>query len=360
VLAVLALPLLAFTGYSIHLALQLRARNDTPLAAPRAAGVRAGAVEARVISDAVAYVREAPPGDVAVLPYFPLINFLAERDAPHRSAYILWPVADVPGREGQIAAALEETRAPRVLYHFTQWVQFPRLDEFAPELFAYLVDHYRIDQVFTDGGWGYMLAGLARDDAPPPGTPLLAPERPGALFAEGADGRRRPLEGRARDAWMAAQRWPFRPVLALRPRLAPERSVLSVPVEVPAGGRLATAIGVNPTRWFKIPPSAVTFAIRVEVDGARRVVFSRRLDPHRVGRDRGWVPVEVPLAEWAGRVVRIEFVTQAERDTGAVLEMGGFGWPRILSASAPEAPDPPDPRPPPDARGAAARASGPL
>ena len=94
---------------------------------------------------------------------------------------MLWPLEEVPGRQQQIAAALEQQGATHVLYHFTQWIQFPCMQQFAPELFAYLVDHYAIDRVFTDDGWGYMLAGLTRESGEPTGTPLFEPDLAGRI-----------------------------------------------------------------------------------------------------------------------------------------------------------------------------------
>jgi hypothetical protein len=331
-----ALPAALATLYTGTLAWQLHARHDTPLAGARA-GVRVTAPEAGVIGDAIDYLVERTPegSQVAVLPYFPLLNFLAERDAPHRSAYVLWPAEEVPGRQAQIATALEATLAPNLLYHFTQWIQFPRVDEFAPELFSYLVDHYTMDRVFTDDGWGYMMAGLAREAAHTAGTPLFADDLAGAaLYVEAADASPRRLGDTERGEWLRREVWPFRPVLALRPRSGGYRSVVSKRLRVPAGARLETGIGVNPQRWFKFPPSWVRFAVRIEQEGRREEIFSRTLDPHRVGAERGWFDISLPLDAFTGREVKVELVTETERDNSEVFEMGGFSWPRIVVLGA--------------------------
>lgn len=336
-LAIAALPAAAVTLYTLQLAFTLHDRHDTPLAAARA-GVLVTAREAGVINEGVEYLVEqtAAGSKVAVLPYFPLFNFLAERDAPHRSAYMLWPLEEVPGRQQQIAAALEQQAASPVLYHFTQWIQFPRMQQFAPELFAYLVDHYAIDRVFTDDGWGYMLAGLSRESGEPAGTPLFEPDLAGAsLHIEAPDGSMRAAESTERAKWLRREIWPFRPVLALRPRAGGYRSVASTQITVPPGAVLETAIGVNPLRWFKYPPSWVRFAVRIERDGRREEIFSRTLDPHRQGKERGWFPVSLPLDAFSGGVVRIELVTETERDNSEVFEMGGFSWPRIVAGRPP-------------------------
>lgn len=339
--AVLALPALLFAGYTLFLGWRLMERNDIPLEAERAGGLRVGADEARVIGGAVDYItsHSAPGSRVAVLPYFPLINFLAERDAPHRSAYILWPLEEVPGREQQISAALDAEPDQPVLYHFTQWVQFPDMQSFAPELFGHLVEHYRIAKVFSDDGWGYMLAALEREpESGESGEPIFEETfSDAALSVEADDGTRHPVDRDEREEWVARQVWPFRPVLALRPRADGQRSVLSKRVRLPEHPVLHTAVGVHPRRWFKYPPSTVTFRVRIERDGRRSEVFSRTLDPHPHGSDRGWFDVDVPLDAWAGQEVRIEFASEVERESSAVFEMGGFAWPRIEGLS-PDAP----------------------
>jgi hypothetical protein len=330
----LALPSVLLAGYTLFLGWRLVERHDTPLPAERAGGLRVSADEARVIGGAVDYVtaHSEPGSRVAVLPYFPLINFLAERDAPHRSAYILWPLEEVPGREAQIAAALDAAPDQPVIYHFTQWVQFPDMQSFAPDLFSHLVEHYRIAQVFTDDGWGYMLAALERGPDETGGVPLFADDLAGArLGVEASDGTRHPVAPERLDAWAARQIWPFRPVLALRPRAEGERSVISTRVRLPGSPVLRSAIGVHPRRWFKFPPSSVTFRVHVDDGERRREVYARSLDPHPHGADRGWFAIEVPLHAWAGREVRIELSTEVERESSAVFEMGGFAWPRILS-----------------------------
>ena len=105
----------------------------------------------------------------------------------------------------------------------------------------------------------------------------------------------------------------------------------STRLRVPARARLETGIGVNPRRWFKFPASPVRFAVRVVQDGRRREIFSRRLDPHRRGEDRGWFDVSLPLDAWAGSAISIELVTETERESSEVFEMGGFSEPRIVS-----------------------------
>jgi hypothetical protein len=182
-----------------------------------------------------------------------------------------------------------------------------------------------------------MLAALERDEREDTyGEALLSPDLRGAeRFVESADGARRPVDRDQREAWAARQVWPFRPTLALRPRADGERSVLSQRVRLPERSSLITAIGVHPRRWFKFPPSKVTFHVRVVDEAGRHEVMARTLDPHPNGADRGWFGIEIPLDRWGGRDVRIELVTEVERESSAVFEMGGFGWPYLVDRSGP-------------------------
>jgi hypothetical protein len=322
------------SAITLFLALELRQQHDTPLEAPRAQ-VRVKAEEGPVLDAIVRYAREQTPAGetLTVLPYFPLLHFLAERDAPHRSTYVLWPVEEVPGREREIIERLEADGRPPVLHHFSEWTQFPRMRTFAPELYRYLVERYSIEQVISAEHWGYTFAGLARDDTPLRGRPLLTDDLASAtLLLEDERGRRRRVEGEARSQSVAREIWPFRPVLALRPYAA-RRAVLQIPIQPEPGERLETAIGVHPDRWVHIPPVWTNFSVRVVERGHVEELYSRTLDPSREADDRGWFPVEIELSAYAGRDVQLELVTLAESAAGEVLAGGGFGWPRLVSAA---------------------------
>jgi hypothetical protein len=322
------------SAISLSLASELRRQHDTALEAPRAQ-VWVKSEEGPVLDAVVRYAREQTPGGepIAILPYFPLLHFLAERDAPHRSTYILWPVEEVPGREREIIERLESDGAPPLLHHFSEWTQFPRMQHFAPELYGYLVERYAIDQVITAEHWGYTFAGLARDDAPARGRPLFGDDLSSAtLLIENARGQRQRVEGAKRAERVTREIWPFRPVLALRPREAPQRAVLQTPIRPRSGERLETAIGVHPDRWVHLPPAWARFAVRVVEQGQVEELFSRTLDPNRAATDRGWFPVSIDLSAYAGREVMLELVTLAENASGEVLAMGGFAWPRLVSA----------------------------
>lgn len=316
---------LPFVRYTIGLARGLAAQHPTPLAAARG-GIRVRPAEARVLDDAVVWAQAtaSPAESVAVLPYFPVLSFLADRRGPHRSSYVVWPVPDHPDRDRQIIAAMEREQTPAVLYSVTQWPQFPRFETYAAPIVDYLVEHFETTRVFSPDPWGYILLGLERRRAAPAGTPL--PVATGRVFEIDGDGTRRSADAGA----FAVTRWPFRDVMAIQPSAGGARHELVLPLTVPPGARLTTALGMHPARWVGYPALAVTF--RVRVDG--ETVIERTLDPQRNVADRGWTEVDVPLEGHAGRTVELGFSTAAERPEAEALEMGGFALPRLVTAPA--------------------------
>jgi hypothetical protein len=106
--------------------------------------------------------------------------------------------------------------------------------------------------------------------------------------------------------------------------------VLTLPLDVPEGARLRTAVGVDPILWFKHPPSWVEYSIRAVAGGERVELFQQRLDPHRNFRDRRWVEVDLDLGPFAERAIDLELATRCEHETGRELSMGGFEIPRLV------------------------------
>ena len=92
------------------------------------------------------------------------------------------------------------------------------MEDYAPELFDFLVENYELERVFSYDKWGYMLGGLRRTPEPPEGRALLA-DGAGelAVAIESPSEPPRPVAPGERAEIVSAQPWPFRPTLALRP-----------------------------------------------------------------------------------------------------------------------------------------------
>jgi Dolichyl-phosphate-mannose-protein mannosyltransferase len=320
-------------AYSLWLAASLPAIYDSEIPLERARGIYVKPAEARLLADVTAYVQQRTrPGEtVAVLPYFPILHFLAERPGPHAASYILWPFPEYPDRDRRVVDAMERLHTPLVIWNFTQFPQFPPVSEYAPGIWSYLVDHFAIDRVFSYEAFGYSLAGLV--PAPPPagraldaGAARVLLQRPG--------GPPRATPARQRDAFLRREVWPFRRVWALRP--TPRGTLASLRLDaLPPGTHLRTAVGVHPKLWFRYPPTRIDYWIAVEADGRQQIAFSRTLNPHLVLEDRGWFDVDVDLSAWSGRPLEIRLGTRLE---GSVLPaeeaflMGGWAEPRLTAA----------------------------
>lgn len=327
----LLLLLLGLSGYTGHLLGNLRSTRFERVPGKRA-GIFAKPTEARLLGELVDYVRtnSGPSETVAAIPYFPIVLFLADRDAPHAASYIVWPFPEYPDREQRIIEAMETHGTDIVLYNFSQFPNFPPVPEYVPKLYDHLVESFEVDRVFNDVAFGYKIAALRRDESLERGSLLFEPGDENGLRSERAAGATRPIPSTRRPDWLAFEDWPFRPTLALRPT-AGGRTVLSRELHVPEpGASLITAIGIHPDSWFRYPPSWTRFAVAVVSDDERHELFTRKLDPHQVLADRGWFEVDVSLDPWRGRSVTLELETRAALPSGESLEMGGWAPPRLL------------------------------
>jgi hypothetical protein len=333
VLAVLlVLPVGAVLCYSGRLAWRLRTVHSDAIPGDRS-GIYGTPAEVEMTTAVVDFMQSNAARDetVAVIPYYPIVQFLADRPGPHRSSYIVWPHAEFEDRDRRIIDAMEARGTDVVVYNFTQFLTFPPLEEFAPELFGYLVDHFDMERVFTYDHSGYMLAGLLRGNAHERGEPLLdAAAREVVIRVESEERPPRAIAPAERAAFVARQPWPFRRVLAQRPSSAGARSVLSLPVSASAGDVLHTAVGVNPQMWFDLPAYGVSFELEAVSQGRRELLYTRRLNPHVVFDDRGWFEVQIPLDDWVGHPLLLEFSTTTDSEAGEELTMGGWGEPRIV------------------------------
>jgi len=336
----LAIPVLAASFYGFQLMDRLRRTYDTPLPSERA-GIHAQPDEARLFDELLETIHaHIEPGEpLTALPYFPLLNFLADRPGLHPAAYILWPFPEIPDRDAQIVRALQEEDVDLVIYHFTQFVSFPPVRDYAPLLFRYLVDHYEIDRILAFEPLGYRVATLLRTRTPSYGEPLLD-RGEHRILRKGPGDRPRSIGPEAIDDYFGRELWPFRPVFTLRPTAEGGATLLRLPLDVPSGRPgLETSIAVHPQRWFELPPSDIRFAIRVVPRrprlGAPETLFERTLSPTLDIEDRGWFDVRLDLSPWAGRQVWLDFINQASAPSGESRMMAGWGDPRLVTGPFP-------------------------
>ena len=344
-LALVLVPALALVGYSGRLLHRFHSAHNTYLEGERA-GVYVKPEEAVMLDEMVAHMREnsEPDEAVAVVPYFPMAHFLADRMGPHRSAYIVWPFPEIPDRDQAIVDAMEEKQVDLVIYNFTQFYSFDPVWEHAPVLFDYLVDNFELERVFSTMTWVQPPAALRRevDDGRPVGIPLMADDLQSLpLWIEEPGSPPRPVPPEVRSVYLEERAWPFRRVMALRPSSAGRKTVLSVPLEIPEeGARLETAIAVHPQWWSRIPPTWIEFDLSLRAGDQVVDLHRQRLKPSARFEDRAWFDLDVDLSAWAGQSVVLEFANQSESAHGETRWMAGWEMPRLLPAREPAEPDP--------------------
>jgi hypothetical protein len=332
-LALLLLPALAIGAYTARLAWRFRAMHDTPIPSERG-GIFVTKNEAQTLGALLDYVdQHSRPGEtVAILPYFPILQFLANRPGVDRSAYIVWPYPELPDRDRRVIASFERERPELLVYSFNRLNGFPDVRAYAPELYSYLVENYEIERVFSTDSLGYRLGGARRRRVPAEGRALGTELAAGALRVLSDAAPPRPILPEERPEWVAQDLWPFRPVLALRPAGDGSRTRLGAPLEVPAQARLRSAVAVHPEAWFRHPTTWVRFEVAIDAQGERTVIWERALHPSSELADRSWIEIDVPLDRWAGRRVEIELSTSAQIASGSSLLHAGFAEPRLVVA----------------------------
>ncbi len=334
--AIALLPTLILVAYSGRLVMNLREIHSVEVPGRRA-GIWVKPGEAAMLDSVLEYVRNHTDSHdrLATLPYLPVVNFLSARQGPHRSAYIIWPFPEIPDRDQVVVDAMEATGTDLVIYNFTQFFSFDPVWEHAPVLFAYLVENFEIDRIFSHDLWGYKPAALRRrsPEEQRPGRSVMPSEVAGlSLRIDEVSGPSRAVPPEARGAYLRTMLWPFRPVVALRPSAGDRSSVLALPLSVPPeGGRLLSAVAVHPQRWFSLPASWSEFQLSLRTPDGSETLFERRLDPsHRV-EDRGWFEIDADLGAWAGQDVTLEFSSHAENSSGEAILFGGWAEPRLVA-----------------------------
>jgi hypothetical protein len=80
-------------------------------------------------------------------------------------------------------------------------------------------------------------------------------------------------------------------------------------VRIPAGGRMRAWLAIKDEAWDK-GTDGVYFRIGVAANGVYTDHLKRHVDPFRVPADRGWVPVDIDLAQYASQTVDVVINTE--------------------------------------------------
>jgi len=327
--AAAALAVGTFAAFSAVLALQWRAMHSHPIRTPR------GATYARLeqaaalqqIVDLLVADRRATP--LMAMPYHPMLNFLSAAPTPTRY-YAIWPWDIDPQRDQKVIDELIRNPEVRVVYSPSQFLHFPPFSEFAPKLYAHLVEFFEVDRVAGGDFQGFTFL-LLRRQPPAAGASLIdVALREARTVVRSAGGRQRPATGEDAAALLTHRLWPFLPVLA--PLLEPEgEAEISLPIAARAGERFEVSYGVHPDRWPD--PFAPRVSFRVAVRDGDRVqeIVAEELDPPRRAADRPWRTVSLDLTPWADRSIELVLTTRASGGTSHP-DLAAWGDPRLVSS----------------------------
>jgi hypothetical protein len=285
---------------AVGLAVALVRVNPVPIHGVRGT-VYATAPQAHAVQSIVDAVEAMPPDlPVLSLPYHPGINYLTGR--PDLSRFnLVWPAEPDLGRTDAMIADLERRRDGIVVYTPTQVMHFPRFGDYAPELFAYLADHYEIAKTVGGEPGGMSFFVLERRE-PPRGTSLGGERLAGAGVTETRDGVERPGD----RGLVHETLWPFCRAIGVGVPLG-EGVSLRYRITPAPGMHLRGSFGINPDHWAHLL-DAFTFTVGVEPAGKpMQTVRRETLDVARDEQARRWHELDVDLTPWAGTPVELVF-----------------------------------------------------
>jgi hypothetical protein len=334
-IALLGAAVLAMLAVAVRVTRDFGRHYGTPVAT--AAGtVRVSAADAPMLRDLLAYVaaRTGPADPLPVIPYYPLVSFLADRTAGMRS-FIFWPVRAAGDSDARLIEDVRRSRPDVVVYSPSQYGHLGRFGENFPALFRHLVERYDLVRTFSAASpWGIVFTALAPE--PPRGAPrvdLAARLDEATVHGPGGGAA---LAGERRAAVAGRALWPFRRVVYQRPGLGAPTAI-AFRLQPPAGAELRFGWGFNPDAWVTFAPAAVDLAVGVAAAGApERLAFAETVDAQRRPEERRWREAAIALGDAAGAEVVVTFYARTDAPAGERSDLVGWAEPRIVAAGAGE------------------------
>jgi hypothetical protein len=266
------------------------------------------------------------PAPLAALPASPTLNFLTGRPLATRFLTLL-PLEEFPDRDEQIVRDFARDPRTEFVYSLHQAAIDLRPQDYAPGVFASLIDDYELGEVFSGTQTeGLLLVRLQRREHS--GETLLydfADHLSDAAISGASDPA-------ADSDVVSADVWPFeRPVLSVTPATPPGRRDMTYSVHLPVASRLRFGVAMNPDQWANFFACSLRFV--VEVDGD--IGFDTTLDPRRNFEDRRWVWADLPLPAGSHSIT---FATSADNPFCALPRTAGWARPRLVIPTSLENP----------------------
>lgn len=108
-------------------------------------------------------------------------------------------------------------------------------------------------------------------------------------------------------------------------------TTLVYPVMVRSGTYLTTALALAPEAWSG-DGDGVVFSIFVEDDAGMRLLFSQYVDPKHQQQDRNWLPVDLNLSSYEGKLVRIILSVSSGPAGNLSYDWSGWAEPRLVQS----------------------------
>jgi len=103
---------------------------------------------------------------------------------------------------------------------------------------------------------------------------------------------------------------------------------LVYPVQIEPKTTFEAYLAVAPEAW-SLPGDGVTFSLYVEDEAGMHLVSGQYVDPKHHQQDRRWVPLQVSLAPYAGKLVRLILAVSNGPAGDGRYDWAGWGEPRL-------------------------------
>jgi hypothetical protein len=105
-------------------------------------------------------------------------------------------------------------------------------------------------------------------------------------------------------------------------------TALVYPVKIKPGTTLRAALAMAPQAWTA-EGDGVTFSVFVEDEAGFHLLYSQYIDPKHQQQDRRWLPIEVNLSTFKGKLVRLILVVNSGPAGDQRFDWAGWGEPRL-------------------------------
>jgi hypothetical protein len=124
-----------------------------------------------------------------------------------------------------------------------------------------------------------------------------------------------------------------RVVLSLHPATSGS-TTLVYPVKIEPQTTLRTLLAIAPEAWTA-EGDGVTFSIYVEDDAGFHLIYSQYVDPKHQQQDRRWIPIQVDLAAFQGKIVHLILTVNSGPAGDLRYDWAGWAEPRLVKPGWP-------------------------